>query len=380
MSQTPGKPIRTYSENGTWRDWSTDELVGAKLNYIKGWKCGAGVDNLFIDMDGNVWTASCRVGGPLGSVWNNFEVPEDWIDCTRNVCSCGADLFIPKVQKIKFVPLLKRTAGAPTDHSRRDNNLVDFVGIERTHAATQKQIYWEIGRRCNYDCGYCWPWIHNNTDPHKSLEELMRATKLIEEKFTKGESVNFIISGGEPTTNKHFLDWLRYLNSCGHLVSLHSNGSRLPEYYREIIHYGNLNLSVHFEFYNREKFIKVVRAIVEEKVAHNNENIGHLEVKIMMAPHNREETLSLEEELKSIPLFTRVCTWAIVPIRGSLNNKNSQPNLSSGSEIMEGYTKEDYVLFGDRKEETQSLLDRSKNSVYSGNVSNRLRLRLESKS
>jgi len=69
----------------------------------------------------------------------------------------------------------------------------------------------------------------------------------------------------------------------------------------------------------------------------------------MMAPHNRDETLSLEEELKNLLHFKEYCTWAIVPIRGSLNNKNSAPNTNSGSEIMEGYTKEDFILFGDRK-------------------------------
>jgi hypothetical protein len=68
-----------------------------------------------------------------------------------------------------------------------------------------------------------------------------------------------------------------------------------------------------------------------------------------MAPHNKDDTLSLEQELKTIPHFTEVCTWAIVPIRGSLENNISEPNLTSGSEIMEGYTKEHYILFGDRK-------------------------------
>lgn len=349
MDFTPGKPIRTYNQDGAWRDWSTDELVGAKLNYLSNWKCGAGVDNLYIDMDGGVWTASCRVGGRLGSVWDDFNVPEDWIDCKRNVCSCGADLFIPKVKTIEFKPLLRKSQTLVTNHNLRDDNLTEFVGMERTHASGQKQIYWEIGRRCNYDCSYCWPWIHNNTDPHKPLEDLMRATQLIEQKFTKGESVNFIISGGEPTANKDFLDWLRYLNAMGHHVSLHSNGSRKPDYYKEVIHYGDLNLSVHFEFYDRKKFVEVIKAVTEEKVSVDNQGVGHLEVKFMMAPHNREETLSLEEELKSISNFKEYCTWAIVPIRGSLNNKNSEPNASSGSEIMEGYTKEDYILFGDRK-------------------------------
>lgn len=345
---TSGKPIRTYGTNGEWRDWSTDELVGQKLNYLSEWKCGAGVDSLYIDMDGYVWTASCRVGGRLGNVWEDFTVPNNWITCTRNVCSCGADLFIPKVKNIEFKDLLRKGKGLLSQHELRDNNLTDYVAMERTHASTQKQVYWEIGRRCNYDCSYCWPWIHNNTDPHKPLEDLMRATRLIENKFTKGESVNFIISGGEPTANKDFLDWLRYLNACGHHVSLHSNGSRLPDYYKEIIHYGDLNLSVHFEFYNRDKFIKVVEAIAKEKADNNNQGVGHLEVKFMMAPHNREEALSLEEELKSLPYFKEYCTWAIVPIRGGLNNKNSEPNNDAGSEIMEGYTKEDYVLFGSR--------------------------------
>ena len=110
---TPGKPIRTYGANGSWRDWSTDELVGAKLNYLSGWKCGAGVDSLFIDMDGGVWTASCRVGGQLGSVWDDFSVPEDWIDCTKNVCSCGADLFIPKTSRVEFKPLLRQLRHPP---------------------------------------------------------------------------------------------------------------------------------------------------------------------------------------------------------------------------------------------------------------------------
>ena len=68
-----------------------------------------------------------------------------------------------------------------------------------------------------------------------------------------------------------------------------------------------------------------------------------------MAPQNPEEKLTLEEELKALPHFVDYCTWAIVPIRGDLNNKNSAPNQGSGSEVIDGYTKEDYILFGDRK-------------------------------
>ena len=124
---TPGKPIRTYAKDGSWRDWSTDELVGAKLNYVPGWRCGAGLDSLYIDMDGGVWTASCRVGGKLGNVFEDFSVPDDWIDCTRNVCSCGADLFIPKVSKIEFKPLLLKGQALPAKPELRNDELTDFI-------------------------------------------------------------------------------------------------------------------------------------------------------------------------------------------------------------------------------------------------------------
>lgn len=347
MIKTPGKPIRTYDERGNWRDWSTDELVGQRLNVTENWTCGAGTDSLYIDMDGDVWTASCRVGGKLGNIWQDFTVPEGWITCTKKLCTCGADLFIPKANTEENKKLLRCTQGLDTEH-KRNQEMTEFVAMERTHASNQKQVYWEISRRCNYDCSYCWSWIHNNTDPHRSLEELMKATHLLEDKFIKGESVNFIISGGEPTANPAFLDWLRYLNSFDHHISLHSNGSRKPEYYAELIQYGDLNLSVHFEFYNREKFIKVVEAVAREKGT-ATKRLGHLEVKFMMAPHNHNEALSLEEDLKAIPYFKDYCTWAFVPIRGGLNNKNIPKGSGLGSdEVMPGYTEADFKLFGDR--------------------------------
>ena len=223
--------------------------------------------------------------------------------------------------------------------------------MERTHASNRKQVYWEIGRRCNYDCGYCWSWIHNNHERHKTLDELMTAIHLIENKFIKGEKVNFIISGGEPTANKDFLPWLRYLNTQDHHISLHSNGSRLPEYYREIIHFGDLNLSVHFDFYNKEKFVKVVEAVVEEKVSHQNRGVGHLEVKFMVPPHNVQDALELEEDLKSIPNFVNYCTWAFVPIRGGMNNKDiTRENATEEQDrVMEGYDEDAFKLFGSRK-------------------------------
>jgi len=336
---SPGRPIRAYNEDGSFSDFSTDDLVGKRLNFFEGWSCGVGTDSIFVNMDGDIYGASCKVGGKLGNIYEDFEIPDKWLLCTKKSCSCGSDLFIPKAKTEQHGQLLLKTNGQPPVLEKRaDQELASpqIFALERTHASNLKQVYWEIGRRCNYDCSYCWPWIHNKVDRHKTLQELITATEKVILKFAKGARVNFIISGGEPSLNPDFLDWVRYVSSMGHYLSMHSNGSRLPAYYRELIHYGDLNLSAHFEFVNIEKFVNVVAAVTEEKILNKNQGVGHLEVKLMMAPGRRPQALELQSQILSIPGFKEYCTWAFVPIRDG----------KMGDQIKEGYEPEDFELFG----------------------------------
>ena len=336
---TPGRPIRAYNADGGFSDFSTDDLVGKRLNYFKGWSCGVGTDNIFVNMDGDIYGASCKVGGKLGNIYEDFEIPDQWLSCPRELCSCGADLFIPKAKAANQQNLLVKTNGASVDLLKRSAKELEgseIIAMERTHASNQKQVYWEIGRRCNYDCRYCWPWIHNKTDPHKPLDVLISATTKVIEKFAKGSQVNFIISGGEPTLNPDFLEWVQYISAMGHHLSMHSNGTRLPAYYRELIHYGDLNLSAHFETLDETKFANVVAAVTDEKVKNRNQGVGHLEIKFMMAPGRRQQALGLRDRLLQIPEFKNYCTWAFVPIRDG----------KMGDQIKQGYESADFELFG----------------------------------
>jgi len=337
MDYTPGKPLRAYAEDGTWRDFSTDEIVGQKLNGYLNWQCGYGVDSMFVNPDGVIYGATCRAGGMLGNIYEDFELPSSWQRCPQQLCTCGSDLFIPKARTDADAALLRRSRALPTEASKRDDSLQHMAALERTHAADQKQVYWEIGRRCNYDCSYCAPMIHNMTDRHKTLDELLAATKKVQEKFIGSSSCNWIISGGEPTANPAFLDWCRYINSCGYKLSMHSNGSRKPEYYQELIKYGDLNLSAHYEFWRSEHFLDVIQAITETKVAAGNRGVGHLEVKLMMKAGTTDITLAFEDQLRAIPGFTDFCTWAVVPVR-----------LITG-DVMPGYSNSDVMMFGDRR-------------------------------
>ncbi len=293
-------------------------------------------------MDGDIFAATCQVGGLLGNVYDDckgFAAASSWQTCEINYCSCGADLFIPKAKTTEVRPLLRRTQGLPSEPRQSAVLANEMLATERTHFATHKQVYWEIGRRCNFDCSYCADYIHNKTERHRTLDELKTATNHLLSRFSPGSLVNFIISGGEPTLNPDFMPWARWISENGHYLSMHSNGSRLPEYYRELVRYGDLNLSVHFEFTKIEKMLTNIAAITDEKVQAEGLHRGHLEVKIMMPPGFRQQTLDLEAKLREIPHFTGYCTWAIVPVRGGIDL----------NQLVQGYEPQDHALFGDRR-------------------------------
>jgi len=74
-----------------------NDVIKQNLNQFKGWSCNAGIESLMINWDGEVHRATCRVGGSLGNIYNgSFEPPEKPIICTRNFCTCAADIPLTK--------------------------------------------------------------------------------------------------------------------------------------------------------------------------------------------------------------------------------------------------------------------------------------------
>ena len=75
-----------------------NDVIKQNLNQFKGWSCNAGIESLMINWDGEVHRATCRVGGSLGNIYDgSFEPPEKPIICTRNFCTCAADIPLTKV-------------------------------------------------------------------------------------------------------------------------------------------------------------------------------------------------------------------------------------------------------------------------------------------
>lgn len=74
-----------------------NDIIKKHLNQFKGWTCHAGIESLMINWDGEVHRATCRVGGSLGNIYHGtFGIPSLPIICTRDWCTCAADIPLTK--------------------------------------------------------------------------------------------------------------------------------------------------------------------------------------------------------------------------------------------------------------------------------------------
>lgn len=79
--------------------YHANDIIKLKINQYKDWFCSAGIESLMINWDGEVYRATCRVGGSLGNIYNEtFVAPNENIKCTRNYCTCAADIPLTKVK------------------------------------------------------------------------------------------------------------------------------------------------------------------------------------------------------------------------------------------------------------------------------------------
>lgn len=77
----------------------TNDLIKTHRNQFKGWSCRAGLESLMINWDGEVHRATCRVGGSLGNIYTgSFIKPVEPVACTREWCTCAADVNITKTK------------------------------------------------------------------------------------------------------------------------------------------------------------------------------------------------------------------------------------------------------------------------------------------
>ena len=138
-----------------------------------------------------------------------------------------------------------------------NKNLIALRSLTSEHHATNinptiTNVTWFLGRRCNYDCSYCNPSIHNWTSPHIKLSTV---TNFINQLSTwvssQTKTFRVTLTGGEPFVHPDILEILKIIRTsdvCGDQLVAVTNGSMPLELYNQALHYiSNLTISLHLE-------------------------------------------------------------------------------------------------------------------------------------
>ena len=85
-----------HYKDGTSSDINQNELLANETNKFFGWTCWAGIQEISIDADGNVWNCVKKAGQKLGNIHDGFTMPTKPITCDKMECTCAADLQLSK--------------------------------------------------------------------------------------------------------------------------------------------------------------------------------------------------------------------------------------------------------------------------------------------
>jgi len=135
-------------------------------------------------------------------------------------------------------------------------NHVAVSSLESSDHAVRKDpkiitVTWFIGKRCNYDCSYCAPYLHDNYSPHILKQDAFNFIDQLE-KYTLQQNKKFKISitVGEPFVHPQFFEILEYIKKKETLTQLSavSNGSLpLDNYIKSSMYLTNITISLHLE-------------------------------------------------------------------------------------------------------------------------------------
>jgi len=73
---------------------------------------------------------------------------------------------------------------------------------------------WILGRFCNYNCSYCWPYARSDKIDHQPLEVYKTTIDNIKSQARANgfNQFHWSFSGGEPTAYKQLLDLVKHLD------------------------------------------------------------------------------------------------------------------------------------------------------------------------
>jgi len=145
------------------------------------------------------------------------------------------------------------------DHTKP---LIALRSLRSEHHAQHKDpkilmVTWHLGKRCNYDCSYCSPSIHDWTSPHMPVSKVKAFVNQLDKwLIPQDRKFNIAISGGEPFIHPDIVEICKTIKSAdtaGDLFTAITNGSMPLDLYKDSLKYLNhLTISLHLERTTKE--------------------------------------------------------------------------------------------------------------------------------
>jgi organic radical activating enzyme len=124
---------------------------------------------------------------------------------------------------------------------------------------------WILGRFCNYNCSYCWPYARSDQPDHQSLEVYKHTVDEIKRQARQNGFTEFhwSFSGGEPTAYKQLPDLVKHLDETEstyqsiHMTTNLSPGSKWWNTWcknTDMLQRRSITASFHDEFAREQEF------------------------------------------------------------------------------------------------------------------------------
>ena len=170
---------------------------------------------------------------------------------------------------------------------------------------TSIHVEWNIGKRCNLDCGYCPAEIHDNFSPHTDLDKMVNTIYELEK---IGKPIRLSLTGGEPTVHPKINEILKCARDSLDWLSVTTNGLRSSAWYiKQPVN--QWVFSLHFD---NEHSRRATENVVEYSQLLDMEGIATLYQVNLMAHHEHMDEVRAAATLlegHNIPYVCRRIRW-----------------------------------------------------------------------
>ena len=254
------------TDKGLRRIYLTDLKFHTK---VKGWICNTGnyVYNLVMNDTSFVSNTICRAVDdyPIINIKETPKFQTEYAVCPKINCYCGMDIGIPKGKTKDDIINLKRQFNAVTDTKTipwYNNEKILAFGLSDFITNTMVHVDWFLGKRCNFDCVYCSPSIHDNHSEYPSLEKLLDyydyLTNTIVTNEKNKKTISYVFGGGEPTMIPDYIKFLEHITNDTRFdseIRTLTNLTGSPKKLYRLNQLCNITFSVHLA-YMTDKFIE----------------------------------------------------------------------------------------------------------------------------